>query len=483
MTLPREQVRARQRRRCAIAAAVAAALCGALGTALPAQSTRTPAETTILIRDVGIISMARPGVVIGSVVVRDGRIQYVGPADAMPVQDQALRIDGRGRFLIPGLIDMHTHVSKTRGSALDLLVLAGVTTVRDMGGDHEELLRWRSEISAGRRVGPRLRIAGPYLESGRNADRQHRTPAAEMVEPVERTRIGVATPADAERIVAAVAARGIDHLKIRTTQDRETYLAIGAAARRHGLQLTGHAQPFPIEDAIAAGQATIEHVFIPSLDTRPAGERTAYIEGLARAHIDVVPTLVVLERIGVPTTEALARAVREAATGRMLSAFLLADWREQLAEQDSDRQRLYGQLQESARRDLGGLRAAGVRILAGTDSGVLNVFPGRAMHEEIALLVRDAGMTAYEALQAATIDAAASLALDRELGTIEAGKAADLVLLEGNPLQDVSQLSRIAAVIVAGRLFDRNALGRLRQGVRTAPDIAANDWPRTRAQE
>jgi imidazolonepropionase-like amidohydrolase len=123
-------------------------------------------------------------------------------------------IEGRGRFLVPGLIDMHTHVSKTRASGLAWLVAAGVTTVRDMGGDHDELLRWRSEIAAGQRVGPRLRIAGPYLESGHNAARQHATPVSEMVEPVERTRLGVATPADAERIVAAVAARGVDHLKI-----------------------------------------------------------------------------------------------------------------------------------------------------------------------------------------------------------------------------------------------------------------------------
>ena len=106
------------------------------------------------------------------------------------------------------------------------------------------------------------------------------------------------------------------------------------------------------------------------------------------------------------------------------------------------------------------------------------VFPGRALHEEIALLVRDAGMTAYEALQAATINAAASLGLDRELGTIEAGKGADLVLLDGNPLQDVSHVSRIAAVVVAGRLFDRAALDRVQHDVSAAPDIATNDWPR-----
>jgi imidazolonepropionase-like amidohydrolase len=119
-----------------------------------------------------------------------------------------------------------------------------------------------------------------------------------------------------------------------------------------------------------------------------------------------------------------------------------------------------------------------VRILAGTDVGVLNVFPGRALHEEIALLVRDAGMTAHEALQAATKDAAAALGLEHELGTIEPGKRADLVLLEGNPLQDVAHVSRIAAVVVGGRLFDRPALERVKREVAAAPDIKTNDWPR-----
>ena len=110
---------------------------------------------------------------------------------------------------------------------MSLLVAAGVTTVRDLGGDHEELLAWRREIDAGARIGPRLLIAGPYHESGGNAARQHATPASEMIEPVQRTRVGVATPPDADRLIAAMAAGGADHLKIRTTTNRDTYLAIG----------------------------------------------------------------------------------------------------------------------------------------------------------------------------------------------------------------------------------------------------------------
>jgi imidazolonepropionase-like amidohydrolase len=155
----------------------------------------------LLVRDATILSMDEEAPRRGSVLVRGDRIEYVGSTDSLPAAPNAQVVDGSGRFLIPGLIDMHTHVSKTRGSSLSLLVAAGVTTVRDVGGDLDELLAWRREIDAGTRIGPRLLIAGPYLESASNAARQHATPASEMVEPTERTRVGVNTPADAERII------------------------------------------------------------------------------------------------------------------------------------------------------------------------------------------------------------------------------------------------------------------------------------------
>jgi imidazolonepropionase-like amidohydrolase len=394
-------------------------------------------------------------------------------------------VDGSGRFLIPGLIDMHTHVSKTRGSSLSLLVANGVTTVRDLGGDHDELLAWRREIDAGTRIGPQLLIAGPYLESASNAARQHATAATEMVEPVERTRVGVATPADADRIVSGIAARGVDHLKIRTTTDRDTYLAIGAAARRHGLALAGHIQPYSPDDILASGQASLEHGFHPPLDERPGIDPRSFFGRLAAAGVAIVPTLVVLERLGTPDDQALKRRVAEVddppGGKRMLSAYLRADWREQLAEQGPERRPTYRRLQESSRRDLRAMRAAGVRILAGTDIGVLNVMPGQSLHEELTLLVRDANLSPLEALRAATRDAAVFLGRDQEIGTIAAGRKADLVLLDADPLADISRVSALSAVVLRGRLFDRGALTRLVDQVSVAPDVAANDWPRTPA--
>lgn len=443
----------------------------------------SPASPGLLIRDVTILSMDEETPRRGSVLVRGDRIEYVGPTSALPPAPGAHIVDGSGRFLTPGLIDMHTHVSKTRGSSLSLLIAHGVTTVRDLGGDHEELLAWRREIDAGTRIGPRLLIAGPYLESASNAARQHATPASEMVEPVERTRIGVATPTDADRIVDGIAARGVDHLKIRTTTDRETYLAIGAAAKRHGLALTGHIQPYPLDDVLAAGQASIEHGFYPPLDERPGFDRRAFFTRLAAAGVAIVPTLVVLERLGTPDDETLKRRVAEVERGasgkRLLSAYLRADWREQLAEQGPARRPFYRRLQENIRRDLREMRAAGVRILAGTDIGVLNVVPGESLHEELRLLVRDANLSPLDALRAATRDAAAFLGRDGELGTIAAGSRADLILLDANPLADIAHMPRISAVVVRGRLFNRAALTRLVDEASGAPDVTTNDWPRT----
>jgi imidazolonepropionase-like amidohydrolase len=460
---------------------VLAVTCAGCTTPAPA-----PTPAGLVIRDVTILSMDDAPPRQGSVLVRGDRIAYAGPTASLPSTPNAVTIDGRGRFLIPGLIDMHTHVSKTRGSSLSLLVSKGVTTVRDLGGDHEELLTWRREIEAGTRLGPLLLIAGSYLESASNAARQHATPASEMVEPAERTRIGVATPADAGRIVAGLAARGVDHLKIRTTTDRETYLAIGAAAKRHGLALAGHSQPYRLDDLLTSGQRSVEHGFYPPLDERPDVDRRSLFARLAAAGVAVVPTLVVLERLGTPDDAALARQVADAdapANGRrILSAYLRAEWREQLAEQGPERRPVYRRLHEGSRRDLREMRAAGVRVLAGTDIGVLNVTPGQSLHEELALLIRDAGMTPLEALRAATRDAAAFLGRDREIGTIAVGRRADLVLLDADPLADIAHVSRIHAVVLRGRMLDRGALARLVDEVSASADVAANDWPRTPAR-
>ena len=133
-------------------------------------------------------------------------------------------------------------------------MLHGVTTLRDQGSEHAEVLRWRKEIRAGTRVGPRMLIAGPYLESLRNIERMRRDPPESRVEPFERARIPIGSPADARRVIDSLAVLELDHFKIRTVQDRETYLALGAAARAHGKRLVGHV-PFESPATLPRGGA------------------------------------------------------------------------------------------------------------------------------------------------------------------------------------------------------------------------------------
>src|SRR5688500_4290866 len=219
-------------------------------------------QGTVAIRDVTVISMtgASPSS-RQSVIVRDGRITEVGPSARVRVPAGATVVDGTGKFLIPGLFEMHAHTSKTRGSALGLYVLHGVTTIRDQGSEHAEVLRWRREIRSGARVGPRMLIAGPYLESLRNIQRMRRDPPESRVEPFERARIPIGSPDDARRVIDSLSALEIDHFKVRTVQDSATYLALARAAHAHGRRLVGHAVTASPELFLRAGQDGVEHGF------------------------------------------------------------------------------------------------------------------------------------------------------------------------------------------------------------------------------
>src|SRR5688572_12936547 len=228
-------------------------------------SVPSPAEGqgTVAIRNATVISMvpAAPAT-RGTVIVRDGKIAEIGPPERIRVPEGATVVDGTGKYLIPGLFEMHAHTSKSRASALGLYVLHGVTTLRDQGSEHAEVLRWRREVLAGTRVGPRMLIAGPYLESLRNIERMRRDPPESRVEPFERARIAVGTPADARRIVDSLARLELDHFKVRTVQDPETYLALTRAAHAHQKRLTGHMAVASPRLFLEAGQDGVEHGFL-----------------------------------------------------------------------------------------------------------------------------------------------------------------------------------------------------------------------------
>lgn len=446
--------------------------------------TELPAQPAIAIRGATVIAGIGTDSIAGAtVLIERGRIAAVGPAETIRPPDDALIVDARGLYVIPGLIDMHVHMSKLRASAMGLFIVNGVTTIRDMAGEHAELLQWRREIRAGRRLGPRMLIAGPYLESRRNIERMRADPPEERVEPFERTRIGIGTPDEADRVIDSLARLELDFFKIRTVQDRATYFALNEAANRHGIKLVGHVAGIRPEDVLAAGQDGVEHTFFPLLDSLSRDDRMALWRQFAARRMPVVPTLVTYAASVIPTAEQL-RAIVADTLGLIeprrpyLSRFLMLDWREQAEEATDQRRRLLQSLLPGITRNLREMHEAGVPVLTGSDAAVVNVYPGSSLHEEMELFVRELGMTPAEVLERSTRMSAEALGIADSVGAVRAGAVADLVVLEANPLHDIRNVRRIAAVVVGGRYFDRRELRQVLQAVRASPDLRTNDWVR-----
>ena len=425
----------------------------------------------------------------GTAPVRDATVVIDGDTIAAVSRDAVIPssakvIDGRGKFLVPGFWDMHVHLSKTRPSAMKLFVANGVTSVRDMGGDIDELLDWRSEVASGERIGPTIYTAGSYLESPANIRRMLDKPVAENVEPVAKTRIAVANPDEARRIVGDLASRGVDMIKVRESVDTETYVAIGQAAHSHGLPLVAHTMEVPLEQIVEAHTASIEHFFIPFLDDVPAAERNAFFRELADTGAVFVPNLYLNAKAElVPNSEILEFLDDDGnqldPRRAMLSKYLLKDWREQLQQDRSDdRKEFFRRLMRSVIRDAKEMRAAGVPVLPGTDTAVLFVFPGWALQEELALYVDLLGFTPAEAMEAASREAAEYMGVGDVVGTVEAGKRADLLLLDADPLADIRNTARIDTVFQMGRMLDSAAIADLLDSVRSAPDVLEDTWGR-----
>ncbi|MGH9768432.1 MAG: amidohydrolase family protein, partial [Blastocatellia bacterium] len=377
-----------------------------------------------------------------TVVIADGRIAAIGEDGKTLAPKGARVIDASGKYLIPGLWDMHVHLAKAGENTLPLFIANGVTSVRDMGGDAALVLKWRDEIAAGKRLGPRIKAAGPIFESASNVARMKREGT---VEPVDRFRVGVAGPEEAAGAVERVAKLGVDFIKIRTVTSPETYRAIAAAARKHNLALVGHQAAAP-EEVIKAGQRSIEHSFFPPLSNRTEDQRAELFRKLAADGIAVTPTLVVGAALLEPYERAAAIAADE--QGRLdprrkyLSGYLIEDWREQAEEKKGMSDDLTKLLAERL-RDLREMRRAGVRLLPGTDVAVLLIWPGFSLHDELRLLVEQVGMTPMEALLSATRFPAEIFGMQETLGTIEPGQIADLALLDANPLDDIRNTTKI----------------------------------------
>ena len=467
----------------------------ALAAALPGPASAGAAARDLLVADVTVIDPVqgrRPGM---DVLIRGGRIEAVRPHGAQGVGGARL-VDGRGRFLIPGLWDMHVHLSfdaEVSASMLSLFIAHGITAVRDTGGPLDAVLAWRRRAERATPQAPRVFVAGPLLDGVP-------TVYDGSAEGYPALSVAVTDPRRATAWVDALAARGVDFIKAYEMLDPATFRQVVARARRHGLPVAGHV-PLTMSPAQAsdAGLASIEHLRNVEigctasegamLDARRAmlAERgdAPGREVRRQAHaahrlsaalsVDWARCERLLERMNrngtrqVPTL-ALVRAVYEgfhAEPGWRASFDLLPPAARETWRASSER--LGGLFAEDPAGNAGRAaylawvrsvvaRLAGTHmIMAGTDTPIFFMTPGLSLHEELASLV-GAGLTPAQALEAATLTPARFFGLEAEAGAVAPGFRADLVLLEADPLEDIRHTVRIGAVVRDGALLDRAAL-------------------------
>lgn len=412
-----------------------------------------------------------------TVVVRGMQIELVSDAAQTPSPKNARVIDGKGRYLIPGLWDMHVHTAfgdwfpGGRDIILPLFIANGVTGVRDMGGDLPVLLTWRKQIAEGQIVGPRMIVSGPMLD-GYLPNKQLRFPSS----------VPITTPESAVAAVDSLKEQGADFIKVQSVIPHDAYLAAAAEAHKQGIPIVGHVpDAVRITEVVAAGQKSIEHLmgsfegcstqedkFITGqgntrllLTTQDPQKCDALIKLLAQSQTWQCPTLA-WQRGGTFLDQ---RDLKH----QPLDKYVPVYWRdvtwkrftdEMMPDLLKDPLPLRKEYFADNLKIVGEMHRAGVPFLAGTDTAPgVYIVPGFSLHDELANFV-EAGFTPMEALQTATSNPAKFFGLTN-VGAIEAGKTADLVLLNANPLDDIHNTQEIEAVIANGRLFDRAELDRM----------------------
>lgn len=404
-----------------------------------------------------------------TVVITGDRISEVGEAGKVVAPPGATVVDAAGRFLIPGLWDMHVHwyIRDT----FTLFTANGVTGVREMFGN-SDLLRWRQDVAKGSLPGPRMIVASPIIDGP---------------QPVWPNSIVVRNEDEGRKAVTKVKKEGADFVKVYSRLPRDAYFAIADEAKKQGLTFAGHV-PSSVSagEASDAGQKSIEHLtgILIGLSDDESESKKEIVQGRApapRARARAIaletyndrkaaelfarfvknetwqcPTLTVLRSRAYVGDENFRRDQRL----RFIPPLIKERWGMRIANRNEENFANAKKFFQKELEIVGAMRKAGVPLLAGTDTGNPFCFPGFSLHEELALLVI-AGLTPVDALRSATLNPAKFLGLDKTLGTIEQGKIADLVLLDANPLEDIRNTQKIRAVISNGRLFDRKALDKM----------------------
>ncbi|MHC4203477.1 MAG: amidohydrolase family protein [Planctomycetota bacterium] len=414
------------------------------------------------------------------VVVRGDRIEALGKTGKLAVPRNAQVVDATGKFLIPGLWDMHIHPLNNKHH-LALFIANGVTGVRVMRGEPVHH-KWRQEISAGKLTGPRIAIASPFVDGP---------------DPLLSVSIIVSNEDEGRQVVRKVKREGADFIKVFNGLPPDAYFAIADEAKKQGIPFVGHV-PYLVGAAEAsdAGQQSIEHCYFVLLACSSRSEKelkkklketletlvadpsnlrhmsacvklltdTIYNEKKAAALFAhfvkngtwVCPTLMLYHSVSFRDEEDLTNDPRL----KYMPLSIKDSWKDDVyvAWATGEGRSGHKKLCEKRRAIVSAMNRAGVGLLAGTDTtSMAYCFPGFGLHNELALFVQ-AGLSPMQALQTATYNPAKFFGKLDSMGTVECGKVADLVLLDADPLQDIRNTQKIAAVVVGGKIFDKTSL-------------------------
>ena len=446
---------------------------------IPGLDVGQPTKSFAL-RNVTVIDgTGRPAVPQTTVVIAGNRLQSVAPAAQTSLASSVEVVDATGKFLIPGLWDMHTHLQT---KSFPLFIPNGVTGVRAMGEEvldpRQSHVQLRAEIASGKRLGPCL--IAPFRLNGWDGqglpvpDPQRRWPNTHLI----------VTPEDGRDAVRAAVQEGSDFVKVRGVFSRNTFLAIAAEAKSRNIPLAGHVfqpsvgEPLTLTDASNAGMASIEHgehvrVYIRTVLGGPDG---VGIDGLnVTQTAGLFDLFALLRRNGTwfcPTLTDTPRGVPIVSSDPRLRYFDPAQrkiWETQ-GVIPPDRADVAARNYRGLLSITAAMHQAGVGLLAGTDVRSEFGMPGFWIHEELRQLVA-AGLSSMEALQTATFNSAKFLGLLGTVGTIEAGKLSEMVLLDANPLDDITNTTKINMVFTGGNVYRRPALDAMLKAVEQSAQI------------
>ena len=417
-----------------------------------------------------------------TVVISGDRIVAVDRAGEVPVPRDAQVIDATGQFLMPGLWDMHVHIFAggwDTASVLDLFLAHGVTGVRDMGSNVDRVVALRDEIASGARAGPRMVVSGPSV-SGLSGTRE--APRSESAENVRR---------EVRRLKEA----RVDFIKLYSYLSPAAFLAAMDEARQVGLPAAGHV-PFAVKASAAAraGLRSIEHlegvvleatdleeplreeialriregtlgIQVPEIEVDQAVRyRDSYnVSKLQTLSAEFVtydtwhcPTLISPEAFA-HVSDAMQTSFASYPNIEYVPGNVEEGWKRALSGFSREQSANIGVYAAYKRVLTAAMHRAGAQFLAGTDAAGPGQVPGASLHEELALLV-EVGLSPMQALRTATASPARFLGRENDLGAVEQGYVADLVLLDDNPLDDIHNTRHISAVILNGRYFGKGEL-------------------------